>query len=281
MNPIFAQYAVTLGERFYAPSTWIFVLLLLAVWLGRCYYDRFGEPRSRYILGGLIAALVALAGLTAVYWSNRRSDALAAEEARSAALHRKQGIGLHKKGKLREAQDEFSRAIEIYRRLAKEGRGGELALANTLGNRGNVHSKLDDLGLAFADYDEAVQVYSRLMSHDEEGLPSGLNSDLAHAYSNRGTVQGRKGNFDKAIADYTQAISLSPNDAETHFNRSAAYMDKGDLEEAIADLTEVIRLDPKDAQAYFLRGKVYQARGEQAKAQADFEKAKELGYEPE
>jgi len=52
-------------------------------------------------------------------------------------------------------------------------------------------------------------------------------------------------------------------------------------DKAIADLTEAIRLDPTDGKAYYTRFAAYDLKGEKVKAEADYDKAEELGYEPD
>jgi tetratricopeptide (TPR) repeat protein len=122
------------------------------------------------------------------------------------------------------------------------------------------------------DYDKAISDYTDYIK---------LAPNDADAYYNRGLAYYNKKEYDEAISNYTDAIKLNPNYADGYYNRGLAYYNKKEYDKAISDYTDAIKLNPNYANAYYNRGLVYRIQGNKAQAQADFNKARQLGFQPQ
>jgi Flp pilus assembly protein TadD len=69
--------------------------------------------------------------------------------------------------------------------------------------------------------------------------------------------------------------------AEEREQRGNLPLENGSLDAEIKRYSEAIRLKPDFAEAYNDRGVAYEMKGDTANAEKDFERAKQLGYEPE
>jgi tetratricopeptide (TPR) repeat protein len=109
---------------------------------------------------------------------------------------------------------------------------------------------LERLEEAIVEYDDAVERYQRTIEHlrDNNDLQEAikLNTNLGLAYNNRGSAYFQLGRVEKSIEDYDRAIRRSPRSAEFYAIRALAY--------------EVVNRD--------------------AEARRDFERAKEMGFNP-
>ena len=122
------------------------------------------------------------------------------------------------------------------------------------------------LGGDFADYDEAVWLFTQVLAARPKSVEA-LNS-RAVAYLER----GRAGDVERAIDDLVQALTIEPERAATYVNLAAAYAERGagaDLDRAILELTEALRIEAGYASAYVNRAGAYVARG----APGDVERA--------
>jgi len=96
---------------------------------------------------------------------------------------------------------------------------------------------------------------------------------LAKCYAWRGGCRNELGKYEEAIEDGTVAIRLDPKYAIAYNNRGNAKAGLGQYEESIADLDEAIRLDPKDALVYYNRGNAKRKLGKNEDAIKDYDEA--------
>jgi len=146
----------------------------------------------------------AIQGLTAVEWFNKGYEAVMT-------------------GRYEEAQDAFTRAIELKPNDAE-----------AYHNRGLAYSLLGNHQQAIMDLNKAIE----------------LKPDDAGAYAGRGLAYGNLGNHQQSIKDFNKAIELRPDFAEAYRNRGAAYGNLGNYQEAIANFKIAARLGNKFAQDY-------------------------------
>jgi tetratricopeptide (TPR) repeat protein len=77
-----------------------------------------------------------------------------------------------------------------------------------------------------------------------------------------------------------KAVSIDPNDAETHLLLGWAYVLKGDIPKAQPEIDLAIELNPSLGQAYYLRGLLQKLDGKTQASDASFTRAADLGYFP-
>ena len=130
------------------------------------------------------------------------------EQALTAWDHIRRGIRAKEEGKMEEAIQEYSKAIN------KDPRN-----AAAYNNRGIVYDDLEQYEKAIEDYNKAIE----------------LDSNYAAAYNNRGVIYNALGQYEKAIECYTQAIKLDPKYKTAYQNRAKAYRVIGKKELAEAD----------------------------------------------
>lgn len=74
----------------------------------------------------------------------------------------------------------------------------------------------------------------------------------------------------------SEAVSINPNDAQTHYDRGNLYLNQGKIDLALADYNQTLEIDPNFALGYYNRGLVYQQQGQRDLAEADYRKALQL-----
>lgn len=171
------------------------------------------------------------------------------EQALTAWDHIRRGIRAKEEGKMEEAIQEYSKAIN------KDPRN-----AAAYNNRGIVYDDLEQYEKAIEDYNKAIE----------------LDSNDALAYNNRGVAYDNLGQYEKAIEDYDKAIKLDPDYAAAYNNRGVIYNALGQYEKAIECYTQAIKLDPKYKTAYQNRAKAYRVIGKKELAEADEKAAEQL-----
>ena len=149
---------------------------------------------------GLIVSMMLIFAATA--WADPAEDAY------------KEGLRLAQRGILKEARDEFDKAIRL-----------KPTYAEAFSARGNVRNRLMQNTLALEDFAEAIR----------------LNPSYTEAYYNRANVYMDMGERDKAVQDYSQAIKLNPSHAEAFYNRGLVYIMLG-RGEAAADARSYLKL---------------------------------------
>ena len=134
-------------------------------------------------LWGLVVGMALL--FTATAWADPAEDAY------------KEGIRLAEKGVLKQARDEFDKAIRL-----------KPTYAEAFSARGSVRNRLMQNTLALEDFEEAIR----------------LNPNFTEAYYNRANVYMDIGQRENAIQDYSAAIKLNPSHAEAFYNRGLVYL---------------------------------------------------------
>ena len=167
-------------------------------------------------------------------------------------------------------------------------------------------------GLVYLDeskYDQALSDFNRTIE---------LMPDSAMGYSNRAITYYSMGEFDEAIQDLEKAIQLDIDFAKAYYNRGLVYLSLNRYESAIADFEKAIQYTPERTytiisqltheseneqmqiffetyadssalsqttanlpMAYYYRGIAYFGIGNIDHAITDFQKAIELGLDPE
>jgi len=174
-----------------------------------------------------------------------------------------QGLALHQKGQLAQAQESyqqalklqpghfdalnllgviaaqtgnFNRAVELIDRAIKIKPDNEAAYSN----RGNVLKELKRWDEALESYEQAIK----------------LKPDYADAYYNRGLALQELERWDEAVESYERAIALKPDHAETYRNRGNALQALERWNEALESYDRAIALQPDNVDAYCNRGNV-------------------------
>jgi tetratricopeptide (TPR) repeat protein len=156
------------------------------------------------------------------------------------------GNAYAKSGKASDAVSYFSKAIELYPRMAKSysSRGVEFLSAGQ--------------GVkAAADLDKAIQ----------------LDPKDAEAYYNQGTLYAASRQDAKALSSFAKAIELKPSFPAAYKSRGSLYFKSGQIAEALAEFAKASELNANDADAYVLLGNAYAKTGKSDKAIACFTKA--------
>lgn len=192
-----------------------------------------------YSLWGLLAFIVISGGI-----------ALLAKKRQTRALpHLNEAMARHHAGDLDGAIDEYTRAIEIDRKLA-----------DAYSLRGNAFEAKGEDGKAVSDYTKAVNIAPKMIK----------------PLIDRGTLMERQGRYDLAIADFARVIGLAKQDGAAYVHRGRVHLRKGDVDRAIADFTRAIKLAPDFADAYHLRSIAYAHQGQNDLAYADQAKVNAL-----
>ena len=217
---------------------------------------------------------------------------------KKAGAYNNRGLVYLKKGDLKKAIEDYTRAIALKPdyALAYNGRGtayfnkgkfdtaiqnykkaidcapDDELKADAHSNRGNAYFRRRGKG----DLTQAIEDYT-------QAIDCAPNNELkAMAYNNRGNacvMREEEGDLTQAIEDYTQAITLKPDHADAYNNRGNAYLrrgEKGDLTQAIANYDQAIRLKPDFTEAYTDRGAAYAGKGDLNLAIQGFRKTIEL-----
>ena len=164
----------------------------------------------------------------------------------------KRGLAHHNMDNLREAQEDFSQAIQL-----------DPGLDSAYYYRGNIRFQFGDRQGALQDYTEAIL----------------LNPQLVKAYVNRGSVRAELGDETGAIEDYSAAIQIDPSMAAAYLNRCLSRSNMEEHHGAIADCTQAINLTPNSVFAYQNRGLVRRRLGDIRGALEDFNIA--INLDPE
>lgn len=136
-----------------------------------------------------------------------------------------EGVRLAQEGLLKEAMEEFDKAIRL-----------KPTYAEAFSARGNVRNRLVQNKRAIEDFDEAIR----------------LNPQYTEAYYNRANAYMDFGQREKAAQDYSETIVLNASHAEAFYNRGLAYalLRRG---EAAADARSYLELRGwKDGRALYI-----------------------------
>ncbi len=149
------------------------------------YRKKYGWQLVRQLLGGVLLSMMVMMVATGMAWAD------AAEEAYQ------EGARLAKTGVLKQALDEFDKAIRL-----------KPTYAEAYSARGTIRNALVQNERAIQDFDEAIR----------------LNPRYAMAYYNRANVYMDTGQMDKALKDYSETLVLEPTNAEALYNRGLVHV---------------------------------------------------------
>ena len=135
----------------------------------------------------------------------------------SAATYNARGVAHKQEGKLDQAIEDFTRAIELYPTWSE-----------AYNNRGTTYGHAGKLDKAIEDLTKAIEL--------------GPNAIF---YNNRALTYGVKGDLDRALSDYTKAIELNPNYALAYFSRGNIYYLKQEYKKTKEDFISAEKLGYK------------------------------------
>jgi tetratricopeptide (TPR) repeat protein len=158
--------------------------------------------------------------MTSTYYRETNNSVIHLAQAKPAESFLDSGLLKQKKGNLKGAIEDFTRAITINSNYAQ-----------AYNNRRLIHYYIyGNTHYAVSDYNVAIKI----------------NPKYAEAYNNRGLAKYESGDKRGAIEDYNQAIKINPNYAEAYFYRGLARYDpKYELAEnegALSDLRKAAQL---------------------------------------
>lgn len=136
--------------------------------------------------------------------------------------HNNLGAFFLKKGRLDDAIDHFTKAIEI---------------------KPDEASVLDNLGSALlqkGNLDEAIVLYQKAL--ELKPAQASIHYNLANALLARGEV-------DQAIAEYESTLAINPNHTDAQNNLGAVLFQRGKLEQAIDHYQKALEVNPQDVRA--------------------------------
>ena len=132
--------------------------------------------------------------------------------------------------------------------------------------RGILHLERKQRDLAEADFRKAQQI----------------DPDNMHALLSNALIYKLDDNWTEAEKMYSRLIDKNENVTSAFYlNRAECYVNTDQIFKASADLKSAEPGERQNPYFYFLRGRVRLAQYDKLAAKADFEKAKQLGYDPE
>lgn len=96
-------------------------------------------------------------------------------------------------------------------------------------NRGHVHSSMNHLDQAMADFNRALA----------------LKADFVEAMNNRGEVFHAQGKIGPALRDFNRALRIRPSFAPAYVNRARIECHMGRRRKAAAGIKRALRVDPE------------------------------------
>jgi tetratricopeptide (TPR) repeat protein len=123
-------------------------------------------------------------------------------------------------GELRQAIDDYSRALELDAKdiLAHMGRGQVFAEC------GEFSKAIEDLNFTVEHLEQAPITDAAWRTQVQ-----------AYSLNGRAVAHAGLGNFERALEEFEQSISLCPDNAWVYFNRAMAYENTGQKAKAVAD----------------------------------------------
>jgi tetratricopeptide (TPR) repeat protein len=193
------------------------------------------------------------------------------------------GVALNGQGRIKEAMEQFYRALrlkpgypepynDLGLALAAQGRIDEAdaQFAEALRLKPDFPEAHNNLGLALA----AQGRIHEAMAHYSEALR--LKPGYPEPHNNLGLALAAQGRIDEAIAQYSEALRLQPDYSEAHNNLGHALDGQGRINEAVAQYSEALRLQPDYPDAHNNLGTVLARQGRIDEAVAQYSEALRL-----
>lgn len=200
-------------------------------------------------------------------------------ELRAEAAFR-QGVSLHRQGRLDEARHSYEKAIDWHpQHCPALHLLGLLALDAGHPDRA-VH--LIGRALSISPRNASIQVHQGMALHRLHRYQAaiecfdhaiGLSPNDAGAFEHRGHALCGLRQWSAALESYDRSISLSPNQSFTHSGRGTALYHLQRSEEAVASYERAIALDPQNAHAHNDLGNILLENKRQGAAIACYDKA--------
>ena len=137
-------------------------------------------------------------------------------------LHYNYALALAKKGRAKEAIQQYERALEIWPDYPE-----------ALNNLGNLLVKEKRFGEAIKYFQEAVEI----------------EPDYAKGYNNLGTALGQDGRANEALLQFLKAVQIDPDYIEARYNLAMSYLIQDRASEAVVEFQEILRRKPDFAPA--------------------------------
>jgi tetratricopeptide (TPR) repeat protein len=197
--------------------------------------------------------------------------------------HNNLGVALAGDGRLKEAEEQYHKSLEIDPdfssahinlgiALMQEGRAddamGQFQAALKIDpNAGNAHSDLGGILFRKGQVDEAMAQFQTAVQIDP------INFD---AHVNLGSALFQKGRVDEAIAQYEDAQKINPNAAEVHAALGHALVPRGRLDEAMMQFEMALQINPNSADVHAALGDILAQSGRLEEAMAQYQQALEI-----
>ncbi|MGD8704070.1 MAG: tetratricopeptide repeat protein, partial [Syntrophobacterales bacterium] len=218
-----------MADRFtYVPAIGLFVML---AWLIPHVLTKWRYRKTGLVLaaGALLAVLLLLTRAQLNRWSNTITlfeHTLKVTENNYLA-HNNLGNALARQGKLKQAKDNYVKALRINPTFPRAHNN----LANVLARQGKSQE-------AIAHYTKALEI----------------KPNFPKAHNNLGNVLARQGKNQEAIVHYTKALQIKPDFAGAHNNLGNILQGQGKIDEAVFHFSRALELKPDFAEAHFNLG---------------------------
>ncbi len=192
-------------------------------------------------------------------------------------------LALHKKGKIQEAIDLYSKLVEknddnsqilfligtAYVQISAIQKGinylkKSLALKP---DNASAHSNLGNAYKYLKQHDEAISCYDKAIQ---------LNPNHADSFSNRGIVFLEMRRPDEALENFDKAIKINPNHLFAQSNKGIALKDLNRYDEAIICYDKAIQVNPDFEEPYNNKGNIFKNLKQYDEALKNYQKVIQL-----
>lgn len=208
--------------------------------------------------------------------------ALALEE-KSSFAHNNLGLVLAERGALKEAINEFRRAVDIDPAFVE----AHANLGNFLALQGSRQQAIDHLRRALQIDPSFVNAHNTLgniltdgdeldaaIEHFRKALQTNPESAMIHY--NLGRALAKRGNSAEAMVHYNRALVINPRDADVHNNLGLLLLSQGSLDQAAEQFRRALEVNSSYAKAHYNLGKINAQRGRLDDAVLNFQQALRL-----
>lgn len=235
-----------MADRYtYVPVIGIYIA---AAW-GLPFFIR-QKDRKVWIAGAgiFLAALILSTRAQVGVWRNSATlfeHALKATHENSIA-HNNLGVALEREGRLTEAIQHYTQALQINPQYA-----------TARNNLGSAMARRAEVDAAILHFSEALRI----------------NPNYAEAHFNLGVALAQKNKFEAAFREYAEALRIKPSYYKARNNMGLALMKLGRTEEAIGHFLMAIQINSADAKPYYNMGLAEMKLEKIAEAESHFREA--------
>jgi tetratricopeptide (TPR) repeat protein len=203
--------------------------------------------------------------------------------ATSVAELLRQGVELHRQGRLADAERRYRAALaqqprnfdalhllgRLKMQQGEAAAAAELVSAAVKSNPGSFDAVtlLGSIMLGLGRFDEAIECFDRVVAAQPRNVD---------AQFNRATALAQAGRLPQALAGYDRVVAAAPEQGEAWFNRGNVLARLDRLEEAVASYDRALTLAPNMPDVHVNRGNALAALGRHELALASFEEALRL-----